>query len=189
MAKYTRGPLKIKLPSLRCQSLRIVIARPVIARALFATKQPGGRSDWPLDSRSIFGYVLPMRYARLTYAVILSGAAAWCALLLVAPAAASVPANLRRLGALLYGLFSPLCHQIDARSFHLCGEPLAVCGRCSAIYFGFLSGTIIYPFATEFAPRGEPRQNVPSHRGHSRCFSMSRSKLRASMSRQTPFMR
>jgi len=87
-----------------------------------------------------------MRYARLTYALILSGAAAWCALILLAPAAAS-STRFGPLGALLYASFSPLCHQIDARSFHLFGEPLAVCGRCSAIYFGFLAGAIMYPFA------------------------------------------
>ncbi len=84
-----------------------------------------------------------MRTERITSAVILSGALAWCALIVLAPAAASVP-RFAPLGALLYAFFSPLCHQIDARSFHLFGEPLAVCGRCSAIYFGFLSGTAAY---------------------------------------------
>jgi uncharacterized membrane protein len=87
-----------------------------------------------------------MRFARLTYAVILSGAAAWCALIVLAPAATS-SAGFVPLGGFLYAFFSPLCHQIDARSFHLFGWPLAVCGRCSAMYFGFLSGTIAYPFA------------------------------------------
>jgi uncharacterized membrane protein len=96
-----------------------------------------------------------MRYARLTYALILSGTAAWCALLLAAPVAASTP-RYAPFGALLYGLFSPLCHQIDGRSFHLLGEPLAVCGRCSAIYFGFLSGTILYPFAKGSLRRVSP---------------------------------
>jgi len=85
-----------------------------------------------------------MRFARLTYAVVLSGAIAWCALILVAPFAAS-SAAFGSLGSIVYAFFSPLCHQIDSRSFHLFGEPLAVCGRCTAIYFGFLAGTIIYP--------------------------------------------
>jgi uncharacterized membrane protein len=84
-----------------------------------------------------------MRIERITYAAILSGALAWCALILLAPFAASVP-RLATLGAFIYAFFSPLCHQIDARSFHLFGEPLAVCGRCSAIYFGFFSGTVAY---------------------------------------------
>ncbi|HEX7574727.1 MAG TPA: DUF2085 domain-containing protein [Bacteroidota bacterium] len=87
-----------------------------------------------------------MRFARITYAVILSGTAAWCALIVLAPAATSSP-RFVPFGGILYAFFSPLCHQIDARSFHLFGGPLAVCGRCSAIYFGFLFGTIAYPFA------------------------------------------
>ncbi len=94
-----------------------------------------------------------MRFARITYAVILSGTAAWCALILLAPAATS-SAGFVQFGGILYAFFSPLCHQIDARSFHLFGGPLGVCGRCSAIYFGFLFGTIAYPFAANLLPTG-----------------------------------
>jgi uncharacterized membrane protein len=96
-----------------------------------------------------------MRFARLTYAVILSGAAAWCAVIVLAPAAAS-SAGFAPYGGLLYAFFSPLCHQIDARSFHLFGGPLAVCGRCSAVYFGFLAGTIAFPFARNLLRRARP---------------------------------
>lgn len=45
----------------------------------------------------------------------------------------------------MYQFFQPLCHQIDERTFHLFGAPLAVCIRCSAIYFAFLGGTLLYP--------------------------------------------
>src|SRR5262249_2651061 len=31
------------------------------------------------------------------------------------------------------------CHQQPARSWHVAGEPLAVCIRCTSIYFGFLA--------------------------------------------------
>ena len=96
-----------------------------------------------------------MRFARITYAVILSGTAAWCALIVVAPAASS-SAGFVAFGGILYAFFSPLCHQIDARSFHLFGGPLAVCGRCSAIYFGFLCGTVAYPFASSLIRGGRP---------------------------------
>jgi uncharacterized membrane protein len=41
---------------------------------------------------------------------------------------------------MLYSLFSRVCHQDDARTFHIEGEKLGVCFRCSAIYFGFLFG-------------------------------------------------
>jgi uncharacterized membrane protein len=96
-----------------------------------------------------------MRFARITYAVILSGTAAWCALIVLAPAA-TASAGFVPFGGVLYAFFSPLCHQIDTRSFHLFGEPLAVCGRCSAIYFGFLSGTIAYPFARNLLRGARP---------------------------------
>ena len=96
-----------------------------------------------------------MRFARITYAVILSGTAAWCALIVLAPAASS-SAGFVAFGGILYAFFSPLCHQIDARSFDLFGGPLAVCGRCSAIYFGFLCGTVAYPFASSLIRGGRP---------------------------------
>jgi uncharacterized membrane protein len=96
-----------------------------------------------------------MRFARLTYAVILSGTAAWCALIVLAPVAVS-SAGVVPFGRIIYAFFSPLCHQIDARSFHLFGGPLAVCGRCSAIYFGFLGGTIAYPLAGSFLRAARP---------------------------------
>jgi uncharacterized membrane protein len=87
--------------------------------------------------------------------VILAGTSAWCALILIAPVAASSP-RLAVPGLFLYAFFSPLCHQIDARSFHLFGQPLAVCGRCSAIYFAFLLGAILYPFARKLLPEKKP---------------------------------
>ena len=47
--------------------------------------------------------------------------------------------------ALLYVLFSPVCHQIPARSFAFFGHSWAVCHRCSGIYFGLLLGSLV-PF-------------------------------------------
>jgi len=95
-----------------------------------------------------------MRSERLTHAVILAGAALWCMLILAAPLASATTAA--PFGALVYAFFRPVCHQIDARSFHLFGAPLAVCARCSSIYFGFLAGTILYP-----ALRGALRRRTP----------------------------
>jgi uncharacterized membrane protein len=46
---------------------------------------------------------------------------------------------------LFYSILSPVCHQIPSRSFFLFGYPLAVCGRCLGIYFGFIIGTLMYP--------------------------------------------
>ena len=66
---------------------------------------------------------------------------ALCLLILAPPFLAansySVPS------ALAYLLFSPLCHQMSERSFHLCGYPLAVCHRCTGIYFGLFLGMLL----------------------------------------------
>ena len=48
------------------------------------------------------------------------------------------------MGTALYQPFHTICHQLPDRSFRILGEPLAVCIRCSAIYFGFLISTILY---------------------------------------------
>jgi uncharacterized membrane protein len=47
--------------------------------------------------------------------------------------------------ALLNALFSPVCHQDPGRSFTFCGQPWAVCHRCSGIYFGLFLGSLL-PF-------------------------------------------
>jgi len=41
--------------------------------------------------------------------------------------------------------FSPVCHQIPEYSLSLFGYPLAVCARCTAIYFGFFAGVVLSP--------------------------------------------
>ena len=45
----------------------------------------------------------------------------------------------------IYKGFSPLCHQISERSFHVEGHAFAVCARCTGIYVGFAAGVILYP--------------------------------------------
>jgi uncharacterized membrane protein len=37
----------------------------------------------------------------------------------------------------IYSFFSRICHQDPTRSWRVAGEPLAVCIRCSSIYFAF----------------------------------------------------
>lgn len=69
----------------------------------------------------------------------------WCAAIVLAPAFAAWQAAPSWVSSLLYRFFDPVCHQIDARSFHLFGFPLAVCSRCSSIYLAFLAGTLLYP--------------------------------------------
>jgi uncharacterized membrane protein len=62
--------------------------------------------------------------------------ALWCAGILGAPLLKH--AGEEKLAEVCYSFFSRVCHQDDARSFHLEGEKLGVCIRCSAVYFGFL---------------------------------------------------
>lgn len=45
----------------------------------------------------------------------------------------------------IYSFFSHICHQDDTRSFHIEGEKLGVCIRCTAIYFGSLVGLLLLP--------------------------------------------
>ncbi len=78
----------------------------------------------------------------LAHALLVTGASVWCALLVLAPLLAS--AGYSDASNFLYRLFSGVCHQFDDRSIHLFGYKLAVCSRCSAIYFGFLLGAIAW---------------------------------------------
>jgi uncharacterized membrane protein len=63
-----------------------------------------------------------------TYAALLAGATLWCLSIVAAPMF-GLP--------WVYVFFSRICHQDPARSWHLAGEPLAVCIRCTSIYFAF----------------------------------------------------
>ena len=46
---------------------------------------------------------------------------------------------------LIYKCFQPVCHQMEARSFHIFGHKLAVCSRCASIYYGLTIGIASYP--------------------------------------------
>ncbi len=65
----------------------------------------------------------------------------WCALIVLpvfitsdSPATKSV-----------FAFFSLICHQLDSHSLHVNGQAMAVCARCSAVYFGFLMSVILLP--------------------------------------------
>jgi hypothetical protein len=57
----------------------------------------------------------------------------WCLAIVAAPIFHLTP---------IYLAFSAICHQLPARSWHIHGESLAACIRCTAIYFGFLAGLL-----------------------------------------------
>ena len=52
------------------------------------------------------------------------------------------------LAATIYRGFGRVCHQLPDRSYFIAGHPLAVCARCTGIYFGFTAATVTYPLFT-----------------------------------------
>jgi uncharacterized membrane protein len=97
-----------------------------------------------------------MDSSRRIYLVFLSLVALWCSLIIAAPLLQDFSDNTRPLAALLYRLFSRICHQLDERSYHLDRHAWAVCIRCSAIYFAFLAGLCCYPLVRRFDNRTIP---------------------------------
>jgi uncharacterized membrane protein len=61
-----------------------------------------------------------------------------------------VPEGLR---AALDVAFSPVCHGLDARSFHVHGDAFAVCHRCTGIFAGLFVGTLLWPLVRRFEER------------------------------------
>ena len=78
----------------------------------------------------------------LPYYALLIAVLIWCGAIVMPPLAVLSQPLTSRLG---YRFFALICHQEEARSLHLLGYPLAVCARCSGIYFGFLLGIIVSP--------------------------------------------
>lgn len=101
-----------------------------------------------------------MNTTRLAYALALIATLIWCALLFAAPwciheGGACVP-----VGETIYEAFHRICHQLDGRSVHVFGGPLAACARCTAIYCGFLAGLIVYPFFRRLDNPGVPSRRT-----------------------------
>jgi uncharacterized membrane protein len=70
----------------------------------------------------------------------------WTLLLYLAPVLNVAGGFSATISDFLYIFYSKTCHQIDERSFHLIGEKVAVCSRCSSVYTGFLLSVALYPF-------------------------------------------
>ncbi|MBN1398729.1 MAG: DUF2085 domain-containing protein [Bacteroidetes bacterium] len=84
-----------------------------------------------------------MKTQALLYYLLIILASIWCIGIIAAPILKH--AGWTQSADTLYSFFSHTCHQDDARSFHILGEKVSVCIRCSAIYFGFLFGLIAFP--------------------------------------------
>jgi uncharacterized membrane protein len=85
----------------------------------------------------------PLKGAWLIWGALASLALVWMSLIVAAPLA--LDAGHDSLAHVIYQAFSPLCHQIFERSFHLEGHKLAVCSRCTGIYAGFAVAVWVYP--------------------------------------------
>lgn len=87
-----------------------------------------------------------MDLSKRTYSVFLASVGLWCAAIVAAPVlhAYGSPVGKSIADALYLG-FSKICHQLNERSFHVCGAEFGVCMRCSSIYFSFLAGILLYP--------------------------------------------
>lgn len=97
-----------------------------------------------------------MKTSTWIYAGLLVLAGGWLTALLAAP---RLMCSGYELGALvLYRVFALICHQQRERSFHWCGWPLAVCVRCTGIYFGALVGLLLYPFWYQLGTSHIPRR-------------------------------
>jgi uncharacterized membrane protein len=81
------------------------------------------------------------------YYFFLGGALIWCLLLFLPPVASLLNAPL--IAEQSYKIYSRICHQYDSHSLHLFGEKLAVCARCSTIYFGFFFGVLLSPLISK----------------------------------------
>lgn len=94
------------------------------------------------------------KISKLSYGLILLAVICWVI-------ATIMPAYLQAQGQvipafLIRKIFSPICHQMVERSFWFLGYPLAVCARCSGIYFGVLLGTLFYPVIKNYQQSSLP---------------------------------
>jgi uncharacterized membrane protein len=96
-----------------------------------------------------------MNNSKKAYSAFLALVATWCAGIVLAPLLVSAEP---RVSTLLYSFYAPICHQIDARSVHVDGAKLAVCARCSGIYFSFLVSLALYPIFQQLASPAVPNR-------------------------------
>jgi uncharacterized membrane protein len=86
---------------------------------------------------------IPLRRPLVMWFVAAAGSVAVMSLIIGAPLALS--AGQPFWGLTIYRAFSYVCHQIPERSFFIAGHQFAVCARCTGIYAGFTSATVLYP--------------------------------------------
>jgi uncharacterized membrane protein len=96
-----------------------------------------------------------MENNKRVYSIVLLLAALWCVGILLAPA---LQANYPATSSVLYSAYSPVCHQIDGRCFHLFGAKWGVCTRCTAIYFSFFVSLLLFPIVRSLSSPAFPER-------------------------------
>jgi uncharacterized membrane protein len=86
---------------------------------------------------------IPTRRPRIWWLVSVCGSLLFVSLIIAAPLFAA-HGDLG-LAANIYHPFGFICHQLPERSFFISGHKLAVCSRCTGLYFGFTATLLIYP--------------------------------------------
>lgn len=79
-----------------------------------------------------------------------TGAALYAGLPWLAPAAQA--SGHARLGAFLFRLYTPLCHQKPERSFFFCGHQVGFCHRCAAIYTSVVVAGLLFGLLRRVIP-------------------------------------
>jgi uncharacterized membrane protein len=87
-----------------------------------------------------------LRRPLMVWALVATGAWLFTALIAAAPLARGN--GFEVLSFTLYQAFSHVCHQAPERSFFVAGHQLAVCARCTGLYFGFAAALMGYPLIT-----------------------------------------
>ncbi|HEY6951775.1 MAG TPA: DUF2085 domain-containing protein [Bacteroidota bacterium] len=98
-----------------------------------------------------------MNLSRRIYAVLLISTGLWCLAIVLTPILRVVGGEAgATMANACYRGFSRICHQLDERSLHLLGAKFGVCIRCTAIYFSFFFGVIVYPFVRSLRTKETP---------------------------------
>lgn len=61
-------------------------------------------------------------------------------------------------GLTIYRAFSYVCHQIPERSFFIAEHQFAVCARCTGLYAGFATATLLYPLFRSLRQTEAPKR-------------------------------
>lgn len=97
-------------------------------------------------------------YNIIPYVIFLLSVILWDLTLVAVPYFEYLSGKYEIISSIIFINFHLLCHQMPERSYFIFGNQMPVCVRCTGIYFGFLIGTIIYPFIRGLKTREIPHR-------------------------------